>query len=327
MTSFSGHLTPLRSWRLAVLMGRNTRTYKFALANALLEAARSQEDVFPIEVLAIPYVRALLDRPSDAKQRTGSGELGEGDFLRILEEERVDSVRLGNPTSRIVESAVKSMPAMVMQKFHNLHGGNHVGHDFYEVISRRGSVKVRITPELRSLVTQEAAQTLEAELESRWVIVERAWDAGIGPGLVATGPVLDASGDMLLDPVRRAAVTKSRDSLVGFQAGRCFYCETPIPKDFSNTHVDHVFPFALMSRGIVRHLDLNAVWNLVVACQACNLSKSSDLPDELVVSRLFERNEAIVGSPYPLKRAIEFLTGMTVEDRATFLRSVLAELG
>ncbi len=327
MTTYRGQLTPLRSWRLAVLMGRNTRTYKFALAHALLEAARNQEDVLPIEVVAIPYVKALLDRPSDAKQRTGLNELGEGDFLQVLEEERPNSLQLGQPTSRVVESAMKSMPAMVMQKFHNLQGGNNVGHEFYEVMSRRGSVSIRITPELRSLVAQETAQTLEAELESRWVIVERAWDAGIGPGLVGTGPVLDASGAMLLDPVKRVAVTRSRDSLVGFQEGRCFYCGTAIPKDFSETHVDHVFPFALMSRGVVRHLDLNAVWNLVVACQACNLSKSSSLPEDSVVSRLFDRNEAIVGSPYPLKRTIEFLTGKKVEDRAKFLKSVLSELG
>lgn len=222
---------------------------------------------------------------------------------------------------------MKSMPAMVLQKFHNLHGGKNVGHEFYEVVSRRGSVTIRITPELRYLAAQEAAQTLEAELESRWVIVEQAWDAGIGPGLVRTGPVLDSSGDMLLDPVKRVAVTRSRDSLVGFQEGRCFYCATAIPKDFSGTHVDHVFPFALMSRGFVRHLDLNAVWNLVVACQACNLSKSSALPNDSVISRLFNRNEAIVGSPYPLKRTIEFLTGKNAEERAKFLKSVLSELG
>jgi hypothetical protein len=81
-----------------------------------------------------------------------------------------------------------------------------------------------------------------------------------------------------------------------------------------------------MSRGVIVGLDLNAVWNLVVSCANCNLSKSDRLPFSIEVERLMFRNELIVGSPYPLKKAIETLTGKSPSSRESFFRSVQAQL-
>ena len=93
--------------------------------------------------------------------------------------------------------------------------------------------------------------------------------------------------------------------------------------------VDHVYPFSLMQRESWRGPNLNEVWNLVLAHGSCNSAKSNRLPTEGEVQRLLARNEAIIGSPHPLRRALETLmTGSTsaaVSSQATrlaFLHSV-----
>jgi len=325
--SFYRHAqTPIASWRLAVLMGANTRTYKFALAEALLEVSKTGADEVELYELASQYAAAMLRRSADAKQAPGNRELGTKDFLRVLEEERQTSLNMGIPTDRLISAAVESMPGMVMTKFHNLSGGMTVQNDFYRLQSVRGNKQVILLPSLTDVLRADSAKTLMPELDSRWSLVETAWDANIGRGLMGRGPVLDATGELLLDPIRRANVAGSRQALVGFQNGNCFYCRASIPEDFSETHVDHVFPYALMSRGVIVGLDLNAVWNLVVSCANCNLSKSDRLPYAIEVERLMARNESIVGSPYPLKKAIESLTGKSPSSRESFFRSVQAQL-
>jgi hypothetical protein len=92
---------------------------------------------------------------------------------------------------------------------------------------------------------------------------------------------------------------------MGFQHGRCFYCHQPLPEELGSTHVDHVYPFSLMRTGAWTGPDLNGVWNLVVACAPCNLTKSARPPFSDEVARLLARNDAIAGSPHPLRRALQ----------------------
>lgn len=50
------------SWRLTVLMGANSRTYKFALGTALLDAAGRGHSEIPLAELATPYALELARR-------------------------------------------------------------------------------------------------------------------------------------------------------------------------------------------------------------------------------------------------------------------------
>jgi 5-methylcytosine-specific restriction endonuclease McrA len=70
-----------------------------------------------------------------------------------------------------------------------------------------------------------------------------------------------------------APITGVRDALSGYQDGRCAYCHglfTDIGT--SRVAVDQVLPFVLMSRGWHNGY-LHQVWNLVLACYACNSAK------------------------------------------------------
>jgi 5-methylcytosine-specific restriction endonuclease McrA len=307
---------------MAILMGANTRTYKFALGHALLELAGTGRERASLADLAVPYSLAMADHAIRAKQAPRTESLGEADFLRILSEEAEMTLATGVPTSRLVEAAVRSMPTMVMTKFHNLRGTGGVPHRFYEIAGPPGRREVSFTSALRDLSSSSHARTLGHELGSRWALVESAFDADIGRSLIRDGVVLSVDGEAVLDRVRRAPVARSRSSLVGFQHGRCFYCAVPLDDLEVDVHVDHLFPFSLMTTGAWDGPDLNAVWNLVVACAPCNLAKSNRLPTETEVQRLIHRNEAVIGSPHPLRRTLILMLGTSEEQRLTYYHAI-----
>ncbi|MHC6215302.1 HNH endonuclease [Rhodococcus zopfii] len=309
MSFYSVEPTPRTSWRQAVLMGVNSRTYKFALGTALLELAKQGRDAVALGELAERYAWALLAREGGFPQAPAAVELRDTDFLAILERERSASSAAGRPTEALVEAAVRSMPGMVMQKFHNLRGIGEVAHAFYRVQGRGSNGVVRLTPELHRVAA--ADDVLGRELDSRWSIVEASFDAAIGRTLIDRGVEIDAEGAVVVSPARRVPLTSVRGAIAGFQHGRCFYCHQELDRLDADIHVDHVFPFSWMNTGSWCGPDLNHVWNLVLACAPCNLAKSNRLPTAEEVERLLDRNDAIAGSPHPLRRTLEITMGTT----------------
>jgi 5-methylcytosine-specific restriction endonuclease McrA len=309
-------------------MGANSRTYKFALGSALLSIARDGREAVSIAELAEPYAMALARRVHRFPQGPARTVMGKADFLGILAAESKLTVTTGSPTERLIAASVASMPGMVMQKFHNLRVLGDVPHTFYEVVGRGNDRVVRLTPDLASIAT--SADVLRDELDARWSIVESSFDADIGRTLLDRGFVLSADGAQVLQaPLGRAPVTSARAALSGFQHGRCFYCHELLTSIARGVHVDHVYPVALTRTGSWHGPDLNGVWNLVVACSSCNLSKSSRLPTPDEIRALIDRNEAIMTSPHPLKRTLELTMAMpkgpvasSATARLAFLQAV-----
>jgi 5-methylcytosine-specific restriction endonuclease McrA len=64
-------------------------------------------------------------------------------------------------------------------------------------------------------------------------------------------------------------------------------------------HVDHFFPHTLKKFNIINLVD--GVWNLVLACQKCNSSKSARVPQQRYLERLYTRNEFLIVSHHPLR--------------------------
>ncbi|MFI0769256.1 HNH endonuclease [Streptomyces sp. NPDC021218] len=296
------------SWRLAILMGANSRTYKFALGAALLEFATQDRPEVMLEELAVPYAMGLVAHLAEAPQAPSGLQVQESDFLTVAAREAKESAALGHPTDRLLHAAVRSMPGMVMQKFHNLRGNTRTAHRFYELTGNLHQRIVRLTPELRTIAQGEQASGLRAELGARWDIVENSFAAGIGRSLIDEGFSMDWATLQLTDKRRRRSVTRVTDALIGFQHGRCLICAQPITRGDS-TAVDHVFPYSLMQRfGGVSGWDgpdLDVIWNLAPAHQACNSAKSDRLPTPEELHRLAQRNEAIMHSPHPLRRTLQ----------------------
>lgn len=316
--------TPRTSWRQAILMGANTRTYKFPLGSALLEVAASGRDAVPVVELAVAYATYLVNRSGNYPQASAALQLSDTDFLSVLARERHKSIAEGAPTEELIDAATRSIPSMVMQKFHNLPGHGEVAHRFYEIEGRSTNRLVRLTPDMMALVAQET-EVLVHEIDARWRIVEASFDAEIGRSLMGRGVALDLESGQFVTPVRRVPLTSIRASLVGFQKNRCFYCHEPLDQLFgSDVHVDHVFPWRWMNTGSWRGPHLDRVWNLVLSCAPCNLRKSGRNPSADEVRRLAERNESISQSLYPLRSTLALSMGgaRSPQQRVAFLSDI-----
>jgi len=318
MDFYRNEPTPRSAWRMAILMGANTRTYKFALGHALLTSAESGCDSLTLNELAIPYALSMAEHAVHAPQAPGIDSLGERDYLTVVAEEARESLMQELPTERLLHATVKSMTGMVMQKFHNLRGTDGIPLEFYSISGSQSRSVVTLAPELVSMANDSASGLLREELQTRWALVESAFDSEIGTSLVGNGVEVTDDADWLLETVRRAPVAQAKPALVGFQHGRCFYCHEMLTNLDASVHVDHVYPFSLMRTGVWAGPDLNAVWNLVVAHAECNLIKSNRLPTTEEVRRLIYRNEAIIFSPHPLRRTLQLLVGNTAESRQRF---------
>ncbi|MFD5633667.1 HNH endonuclease [Streptomyces sp. NPDC127077] len=296
------------SWRLAVLMGANSRTYKFALGQTLLEFGQTGREGVPVTEFAAAYSLSLVHHLARDPQAPYAQERSEKDFLTVAEQESAATLESGRPTERLLAAAVHSMPTMVMQKFHNLRGDTAVPHTFYELAGRGAQRMVRLTPDLLKLAQSPHATGLTAELEARWSIVESSFAAGVGRSLLEEGVAIDWDTLKITDKRRRRSVTGIIEATAGFQHGHCLICgDVLTPSDA--TAVDHVFPYSLMRRfagvGAWHGPDLDALWNLAPAHATCNGAKSDRLPTQRELAGLAARNEAIMNSPHPLRRTLQ----------------------
>lgn len=69
-----------------------------------------------------------------------------------------------------------------------------------------------------------------------------------------------------------------------FESKKCFYCGRKLVQ--GKIHVDHFIPWSFVK-------DDN-LWNFVLTCPACNLSKNDKLPDIIFVDKITDRNNEIV---------------------------------
>lgn len=86
---------------------------------------------------------------------------------------------------------------------------------------------------------------------------------------------------------KRSSLDQFYQVLSSFYNGKCFYCGKAIKKDTS--HVDHFIPWSFVQA--------DQLWNLVIACSVCNLSKSDKLASKIFLDTVIERNEILITLP------------------------------
>lgn len=299
-------------WRGLILFGRNSASYKFAFSKALLELRPSAGDLLRLEDIAPRYARALIEHlRTTPKQGTNP----KSKFIDSLRQFGIDSP----DDAKLVDATVKDGFKYVVGAFQVLSNGL-IDTPFYidEVKSHGG---IRMTENFSRLLERPQVINLAAETESRWRLVERAWELGLSPHLLSVGYDKDDQTFFTVDEKsnRRKAVTGARGALNGYQKGRCFYCKTPINvEDGRETHVDHFHPHKLKAQVGER---VNGVWNLVLACSACNgpSGKWDRRPAKWLLERLQRRNDYLIESHHPLRETLLQQTGLSATTRRSFL--------
>ena len=89
---------------------------------------------------------------------------------------------------------------------------------------KSGKREIDINDNLLKLKESFHFQNFNQEVEARWNLVETAWNLNLNPKLLEVKYDEDKSLFFLEnDFMRRTDITSVRDSLNGYQKGKCFY--------------------------------------------------------------------------------------------------------
>lgn len=305
-------------WRSIILFGNNVATYKFALAQTLLYFARQGKTDISLAELAGPYAQYLCEHLKHAPKQVTSSKSTFLDACKQFNEGQITADSLRNVT--------------VAKGFNNVLDAFHVVNlekipvQFFEKDFSGTNKKIILTDDVFKLESLPFSQNLNHEVESRWNLVETAWQLGLSRNLLQV-KYNDGEQEIYIeDKFGRKPVTSAKGALNGYQKGHCFYCfdEISIESGHQNScDVDHFFPHNLQPW--MPEVNLDGVWNLVLACPHCNRGASgkfAKVPAVKYLERLHKRNEFLISSHHPLRETIIAQTGITEEQRKNFLLNV-----
>lgn len=302
-------------WRAIVLFGRNTASYKFALANSLYDLYENNNTLITLDELAVPFAGHLCDHlKKHPKQIAGN----KSQFLNQLKNYNEGNIRKDVMLNQTVKLGFNN----VIDAFHNVHGAE-VGTRFF-IDERKTNGGIRLTDDFYKLGELFQFHNLQQETEARWNLVESAWENNISRNLMLVE--YEDKNKMLIgvNSIRRTTVTSARSALNGYQKGRCFYCYKEISTITGTqdlAEVDHFFPHKLKMCDNNKPID--GVANLVLSCQECNRGvngKFDRLPTTELLERLFTRNEYLITSHHPLRETLISQTGMKASKRQEYLQ-------
>jgi len=302
-------------WRAIILFGRNTASYKFALAKSLYDLHSLGKAIITLDELAVPYAKHLCERLKKHPKQITSNQSTFLNHLRSFNQGEISY-------DKMIEQTVRYGFNNVIDAFHNVHG-QEVGIRFF-VDERKNSRCIQLTDDFFRLGEQSQYSNLQEETEARWQLVEAAWENNISYNLMLIE--YEKQSELLIgvNSIKRNAVTSARPALNGYQKGRCFYCFRNIAVESGHADmadVDHFFPHILKKCDSTKPVD--GVANLVLACQECNRGKDGKferLPSIPLLERLYNRNEYLITSHHPLRETSIAQTGSIAAKRQSYLQ-------
>ncbi len=303
-------------WRSIILFGQNVASYKFALAQALIEISSKEKIFVRLDELAEPYVLNILKHLQVTDKQSTSRTSRFLDACRAFNENDITR-------DKLIAETVRRGFANVIDAFHIVNQ-SPIPTKFF--IDERASANgIRITDELFKLKETPQFANFPLETEARWRLVETAWSVGVSAKMLEVKH--DEKAELMFIETRgkhRINITSSRDALNGYQKGKCFYCFADISIESRSAdlaEVDHFFPHTLVNANL--NINLNGIWNLVLACQNCNRGaggKSARIPHLKYLERLHTRNSFLIDSLHPLRETLIQQTGNSETVRQRFLQ-------
>lgn len=305
-------------WRSINLFGRNVASYKFALAKSLLAIVPTGKTEISLAELAVPYSAEICEHLKTASKQTTSQTSAFLDACKKYNEGEISHQML-------IDVTVAKGFNNVIDAFHVVNG-SEISENFYKKDYTKRTKKIVLTDNMFKLGETPNPDNFLVEAESRWNLVERAWELGVSRALLSVSYDEEKKIFFVHKKRHRQDVTSARGALNGYQKGKCFYCfdDILVSDDETNTcDVDHFYPITIQP--YFPDINLNGIWNLVLACPNCNRGpdgKFSKAPSIKHLNRLYKRNEFLISSHHPLRETIILQTGRTADERKLFLKTL-----
>lgn len=210
-------------WRSVILFGRNVASYKFALAQSLLDLANQEKTFLTLDELAVPFARHIAAHLKNVDKQATSSTSKCLEGVRRFNRGEIDE-------SQLVKETVQRGFVNVIDAFHVVGSESIPVKFFHDERKQRGGIV--LTDEILVLKQSIQRENLPLETEARWRLVEAAWELGIAPALLSVHYDGANKSFFAVDSKqRRIDVTSSRDALNGYQKGKCFYCFRDISID------------------------------------------------------------------------------------------------
>jgi hypothetical protein len=303
-------------WRSVILFGRNSASYKFALAKSLYDLKDSKESFIKLDNLAIPFSRHITQHLLGCDKQ---GTSANSPILNACREFNSSKITY----DELINQTVKFGFINVIDAFHNVHNKDLPIRFFIDERKTKGGIE--LTDDFYRLGENYQYENLIDETEARWRLVETAWTLNLPKHLVKID-YKEETNELIADnKLQRVPVTSAKASLNGYQKGRCFYCfrEISILQNHSDcADVDHFFPHDL--RKCDNEKPINGVANLVLSCADCNRGvggKFAQIPTIFLLERLYNRNEYLIISHHPLRETLISQTGNSAEKRQQYLQN------
>jgi len=277
----------MRSTFLSIISrSQKDNTYKFALGKTLLDycianAPTGRTHEIKYDYLAGEFLKHYWYQKYKFKMRQHFHGKKTPSVIRILEDTFGESSRfkfkdvaqkdLRRARREILDNVfgmATKKKGMVVQRFQRTREGNTTRDStiFYDFDDRKQKIFLR--PEAHGFFRKNYGLLMRALL-AEWVrYLER-----VNHGL----PMLAAK--LYDEDSERGSLARFRKLFLE-RSDHCFYCNRLLRT--GRIHVDHFIPWSYI-------FDDNP-WNLVLACQECNLGKSSSLPPETFVGELVDRD-------------------------------------
>ena len=303
-------------WRAIILFGRNVASYKFAMAKSLYDLRKQTNDLVSLQDLAPIFAGHICQHLTTNDKQATSPSSKYLDFCRQYNRNEISHGELIEATKRFGFNNV-------IDAFHNVHNKDIDNRFFYD--ERKTNGGIRLSDNFYQVAESHSFYDLNQETESRWRLVETAWDLRLSKNVVQV--VYDQDDEFLHandHNMKRVLITSSRPALNGYQKGKCFYCLRPVSlvkhaDDLAD--VDHFFPHRLKVCAEGKPVD--GVANLVLACKECNRGpkgKFDRIPSLNLLERLHTRNEYLISSHHPLRETLMLQTGINEKQRQAFLQ-------
>ena len=285
-------------WRAIILYGDNSATFKCALAKSLLELLPESGQHIRLDELAEPYSRNLVEHLRKVNKQGTNSKSTFRDACRHF--------NTGELTHKeLIEITVKRGFQNVLEAFHNVDS---------KTLPRCCDLKkptniregIVVSDNCSMLLETTQCGSLGEETETRWRLVEAAWEMNISRNLLSIEYDTDTKyrfGNA--GKHRHVSLASCRSALNNYQKGKCLYCACAISlsEPELNPHGDHFFPWKLGKEEEFQ-ADVDGVWTLVLACQDCNIRKGKRLPTPGLQNQLLTRNDFLIQSHHPLRETL-----------------------